>query len=201
MPLVLSVPVSAQPYDGQTATQSDGNSRVEVISFLVGAGVGLAAHEGGHLLFNVLFDADPGVKKIAFGPFPFFAITHRPDVSRRREFVISSAGIWVQNATNEWLLTKRPRLREERAPFAKGLLTFNLLLSAGYSGIAFAGAGPAERDTRSMATSGRMHERWVGVMILAPAVLDAVRYFNPDAGWARWSARGAKAAAALMVIR
>ena len=30
----------------------------------------------------------------------------------------------------------------------------------------------------------------IGALILAPAILDAVRYFKPDAKWARWSSRG-----------
>jgi len=160
---------------------------------------GLAAHEGGHLLFDVIFDASPGLKRVKFGAFPFFAITHRP-VDPRQEFTIASAGFWVHHATGELLLTKRPNLRAERAPFAKGLLAWNLIASAAYSGVAFAHAGPAERDTRGMAAALGVDEGWVGAMLLTPAVLDAVRYVRPKAAWARWTSRAAKAGLVVLVI-
>src|SRR5437879_6054138 len=91
----------------------------------------LVLHESGHLAWDVAFDARPRVYGVHFGPFPFFALAHRGDLSPRREFTISSAGFWVQEATDEWLLTRRPRLRGEDAPFAKGLLAFNVLNSVG----------------------------------------------------------------------
>ena len=49
---------------------------------------------------------------------------------------------------------------------------------------AFARVGPAERDTRGMAESLGWKEPYVGLLILVPAVLDIVRYYNPDARWA-----------------
>jgi len=33
---------------------------------------------------------------------PFFALTHRKQLSPRREAIVSSAGFWVQHATDEW---------------------------------------------------------------------------------------------------
>ena len=92
------------------------------------------AHEAGHLLFDMQFDADPGLEKVDFHGIPFFAITHAAACRRQREFTISSAGFWVQHAGNEWLLTRRPNLRRERAPFAKGVLAFNVLTSVGVRG-------------------------------------------------------------------
>jgi hypothetical protein len=168
---------------------------------VVGATVGLAAHEGGHLFFDLIFDADPGVQRVEFHGIPFFAITHRSDLSRRREFTVSSAGFWVQHATSEWLLTKRPRLRDERDRFAQGLLAFNVGASVAYSFAAFAESGPAERDTRGMAASARMDEGWIGAIVLAPAVLDAWRYLDPDAKWAVWASRALKVGAVLLVLR
>jgi len=168
---------------------------------VAGATVGLAAHEGGHLFFDLIFDADPGVQRVEFHGIPFFAITHRSDLSRRREFIVSSAGFWVQHATSEWLLTKRPRLRDERDRFAQGLLAFNVGTSVAYSFAAFAKSGPAERDTRGMAASARMDEGWIGAVVLAPAVLDAWRYLDPDARWAVWVSRALKIGAVLLVVR
>ena len=41
---------------------------------------------------------------------------------------------------------------DEHAPFAKGVLAFNVAASAAYAGAAFARTGPYERDTRGMAS-------------------------------------------------
>ena len=112
-------------------------------------------------LFDLAFDASPGLARVSFGPIPFFAISHRP-VGPKEEFTISSAGFWVQHGTSEWLLTTRPNLRSERAPFAKGVLAWNVLASVAYSGAAFARAGPPERDTRGMANSLGVAEPWIG---------------------------------------
>jgi len=171
------------------------------LPFLAGGAIGLATHEAGHVFFDLLFDAKPGIAKVDFHGIPFFAITHRNDLSPKREFTISSAGFWVQNAEAEWLLSRRPHLRRERAPLAKGILAFDVLTSAAYAGAAFAKTGPAERDTRGMAASARIDERWIGALVLAPAVLDAVRYFNPDAKWATWTSRGVKVGMVLLVLK
>jgi hypothetical protein len=128
-------------------------------------------------------------------------VTHPNELSPRREFVVSSAGFWVQEATNEWLLTRRPQLRHEHAPFAKGAFAFNVLTSVGYALVAFARAGPTERDTRGMASSIRVDEPWIGTVVVAPAVLDAYRYFNPESRWAKWTSRAVKIGSVLLVLR
>ena len=199
--MVLSSPASAQsePDPPQTPPTS-GTGIGSIGQFLAGGAIGFATHEAGHMFFNLLFDAHPGVAKVDFHGIPFFAITH-DDVSRRREYTISAAGFWVQHAESEWLLTKRPRLRHEDAPLAKGVLAFDVLASVTYAGAAFARTGPPERDTRGMASSARVNERWIGALILAPALLDTLRYFNPDAKWAAWASRGAKVGVVLLVIR
>lgn len=169
--------------------------------FLSGAAVALVAHEAGHLTFDLIFDADPRFKRVDFHGVPFFALTHRKPLSPRREVAVSSAGFWVQHATNEWLLTKRPGLRREHAPFARGVFAFNVLTSMAYSGAAFARTGPYERDTRGIADAARVDERWVGAMVLAPAVLDTWRYFQPDSKLAVWLSRGAKLGMMVLVVR
>jgi hypothetical protein len=188
---------------GQSSPPPQLNERplADTGTFLAGGALALAMHEGGHLVFDVAFDAQPRIEGVRFGPFPFFAIAHRADLSRRREFTISSAGFWVQEASSEVLLTRRPMLRTEHAALAKGVLAFNVLNSVGYGVVAFARAGPFERDTRGMADSIRIDERAIGGMVLAPAVLDAYRYFNPDARWAKWASRIAKAGSVLLVLK
>lgn len=187
-------PVKATPSQPEGRWSSAGR-------FALGALGGLTAHESGHLLFDFAFDADPRFTRVEFHGIPFFAIAHRPDLSPRRELVVSSAGFWVQHAGSEWILTRRPQLRRERAPMLKGMLAFNLATSVAYAGTAFARTGPAERDTRGMAVSARIDEPWIGAMILAPAALDAVRYADPGAKWAAWTSRAMKAGIVLLLLR
>jgi hypothetical protein len=193
----------AQPLRSAAAVSgSSGTQRATTVGlFLAGAAIGLGAHEGGHLLFDVLFDADPGVRRVDFHGIPFFAITHRNDLPPGKEFTISSAGFWVQHLTNEWVLTTRPGLRQEKAPLLKGLVAFNVLASGAYAGAAFFKTGPTERDTRGMADSSHLDERWIGLVVLAPAVFDSWRYFRPDSQAATWLSRAAKIGGVLLTVR
>ena len=201
LPLLLPTAAVGQVVETTPAPPVQRSRGADIAQFLAGGAIGLLAHEAGHLLFNVVFDADPAVRRVEFHGIPFFAITHRPDLPPAQEFTIASAGFWVQHATSEWLLTKRPRLRFERGPLAKGVLAFNVIASGAYAGAAFARTGPPERDTRGMAISAGIDERWVGALILGPAVLDAWRYFDPEARWATWTSRGLTAVAVLLVFR
>jgi hypothetical protein len=182
----------AQPVDRPVA---------DAVTFAAGAGLALAMHESAHLIFDAAFRADVSVERVHFGPIPFFALAHRGDLSARREFTISSAGFWAQEASDEWLLTHRPGLRREHAPLLKGVLAFNVANSVGYAAVAFARAGPFERDTRAMADAIGIDERAIGVMVLAPAVLDAYRYFRPESTWVKWASRIAKAGSVALVIK
>ncbi|HEY7441844.1 MAG TPA: hypothetical protein VH701_05455 [Vicinamibacterales bacterium] len=198
--LNLGVVAFAQDQDNQTSPGEDDTGST-VLSFLGGAAAGLGAHEAGHLLFGAILGADPSIKAVDFGGIPFFALTHRPDLSPRREFTVSAAGFWMQHATSELVLTRHPRLRDEHEPFRKGVLAFNVLTSVGYSAAAMAKAGPYERDTRAIGDALELSERWVGVMVLAPAVLDAYRYFKPDSRWAAWSSRAMKVGWVILVLK
>ncbi len=184
----------AQPADSASTGK-------QVASFLTGAAIGLGAHEAGHVIANLAFGEKPGLGKVDFHGIPFFAITHRSGLPSHEEFIISSAGFWVQHATDEWLLTRRPDLRSQQAPMKKGVFAFNVLASVAYAGAAFAKTGPEERDTRGMAASARLDERWIGALILAPALLDAWRYYHPDTKWATWASRGVKIGMVVMVVR
>jgi hypothetical protein len=201
MLLVLFLPVfsSAQDVSGAQA-QPNGHPAVETGKFFAGAALALAAHESGHLLFDVIFDADVNLKGVHLGPLPFFAIAHRAGLPGREEFTISSAGFWIQEGTTEWLLTTRPGIRGENAPFAKGVLAFDVLTSFGYGTVALFKAGPPERDTRGMSAIG-VDERAIGALIMAPAAFDVVRYFLPEARWAKWASRAAKVTTVLLVVK
>jgi len=185
----------ASPVAAQTPSASTPPSRiVQTARVLTGAAAGLVVHETGHLVFGAALDAHPRLARIDYGGVPFFAI-HHDNVSARREFAISSAGFWMQHAGSEWVLSARPRLEQESAPFVKGVLVFNLAASAVYGISAFGRFGPPERDPRSMAASlGRdgVPEPAIGVLILAPAALDFYRYGHPNARWAVWTSRSIK---------
>lgn len=199
--LAAQAPAAAPPSASVPAQPPDtGITAGAIARFLAGGAAGLGVHEAGHILSGALFDAGPGIKGVSFGPLPFFAITHE-EVAPAREFAIASSGFWMQHASSEWLLTRRPHLRHEQAPLAKGVLAFNVLTSAVYATAAFGRFGPPERDTRAMAVALDVGEPWVGAMILAPAVLDAWRYVRPESRWAVWTSRAMKAGAVLVVVR
>jgi hypothetical protein len=44
-------------------------------------------------------------------------------------------------------------------------------------------------------------ERWVGALVLAPAILDSWRYFQPDSKAAVWLSRGVKLGMVALVVR
>ena len=186
---LIGVPASAAAQDA-----------LNVAKFLAGGAVGLGLHEAGHVVVGVTLGTTPGLASVHFGPIPFFAITHDP-VTPVREFAVSSAGFWMQHLGSELILARRPHLRDEDAPLIKGVLAFNVLASVAYAGAAFARTGPPERDTRGMAVNAAMREPWIGAWVLAPAVLDAARYFRRDEAWLRWMSRAAKVGGVLLVMR
>lgn len=199
--LCAGVQPAAAQVERESPTAANEHPAASVGKFLAGGALGLAAHESGHLLFDGVFNADVGIKRVSFHGLPFFAITHESGLPPWQEFVIDSAGFWVQHAGSEILLSKRPQLRREHAPLLKGVLAFNVLASVAYSGAAFARTGPDERDTRGMADAIGWKEPAIGALVLTPAILDAIRYFKPDAKWAAWGSRGMKVGLVLLVVR
>ena len=168
---------------------------------VLGGLAGLGLHETGHLVANWAFEEKVNVRKVDYKGIPFFAFSHAPDLSPRREYVVSSAGFWAQYLYSEQILTHHPNLKNEESPFRKGVLAFHVATSLVYSGAAFGKTGPVERDTRGMASSRRIDERWIGAIVLAPALLDMYRFFNPDARWAIWTSRGVKMGSVVLVLK
>src|SRR3954471_14160885 len=191
--------LAAQTSAPDSAQQSHSTGK-RIASFLVGGAIGLGAHEMGHVVADLALGQTPELKKVNFHGIPFFAITHPSGQTPWKEFTISSAGFWVQNVENEVLLHRRPQLRAERAPLAKGVFAFNVITSVAYAGVAFAQTGPPERDTRGMAESARVDEPLIGAFLLAPAVLDGWRYFHPGSKGAMWVSRALKAGMVLLVL-
>jgi hypothetical protein len=194
---LFAVPASAQQQP--SAEQSSIGSRFGKV--LLGGGAGLVLHETGHLIADWSFEERVVVKKVDYKGIPFFALSHAHDLSPRREYVVSSAGFWSQYLYSEQILTHHPNLKNEQSPFRKGMLTFHVVTSLMYAGAAFGKTGPVERDTRGMAESIKINERWLGVLILAPALLDTYRYFHPEARWAAWTSRGVKMGSVALVLK
>ena len=117
--------------------------------FLAGVASGFFAHEAGHVVANLVQGNVPHFQGIlGFGFIPFFTIAPRITCVEDRcvkydgspfttgvagKVTITSAGFNVQHITDEILLSHTPRLRYRVAPFRKGLLAFNILLSVGYA--------------------------------------------------------------------
>ena len=197
--LVLLLCIIGSPVFAQEQEESSGASRFGKL--LLGGGAGFVLHETGHLIANWAFEQKVVVRRIESQGIPFFAITHTKQLSPRREYIISSAGFLSQYLYSEQILTHHPNIKDESSPFRKGMLTFHVTTSLIYSGAAFWKIGPMERDTRGMAASRNMDEKWIGVMILVPALLDTYRVFHPEARWAAWASRGAKISVGALVIK
>lgn len=193
--------LGASPAFAQQAQTKGPSAGASFGRLLLGGAAGLALHESGHLIADWAFEEKVVVKKVGYKGAPFFAITHANDLSPRREFTVSSAGFWSQFLYSEQILTHHPDLRHEQSPVRKGILTFHVVTSLMYSGAAFGKTGPVERDTRGMADSLHINERWLGALLLAPAVLDTYRYFHPGARWAMWTSRGVKMGSVALVLR
>src|SRR5919112_3278322 len=63
------VPATSRPVRAQHAatapSTANGHRAASVGKFLAGGALALAAHESGHLLFDGIFDANPGLKKVS----------------------------------------------------------------------------------------------------------------------------------------
>ena len=74
----LAVPVGAQDESGAS----------KFGKVLLGGAAGLGLHETGHLIANWAFEEKVVVKKVDYKGIPFFALSHAPDLSPRREYVV-----------------------------------------------------------------------------------------------------------------
>ena len=199
---MLVVLAFASTLTAQTTSeaQPDSHPIADSAKFLAGAGGAFVLHESAHLVADGIFGAEVRVIGVHLGPIPFFAVSHQGGIAPREEVAISSAGLWTQDATAEWLLTRHPDLRHERAPAMKGIFAFDIFTALGYGTVALLKVGPVERDTLGMTATG-VDERAVGALVIAPAAFDAWRYFHPDARWAVWAARAAKIATVMLVVK
>ena len=187
----------------------------EVALFAAGAATGFAAHESCHLLTNLLLGGTPRLERVTFlGFIPFFAISPGLSCSSGRctrfgepfgagtrgVYAIVSAGFQCQHIEDEVILTDAPKLREQEAPFRKGMLAFNTLTSVGYVLANWLALEPPQGD---IATVTRLTPAPRGVvtgLLLATASLDLARYFAPDEKWLAWVSRVTKVAMGGLVL-
>jgi hypothetical protein len=176
--------------------------------FVGGAVTALAAHESCHLMANLAMGNRPGFEPVTFlGFIPYFAIV--PSIrcqngtctksngehfgpGRPGLYTIVSAGIQCQHYEDEIILSQRPGLRMDQAPFRKGMLTFNTLLSIGYVLANWMGVEPTDGDIRGIHRDGGAPRFLLSSMILGIAAVDIARYYYPHARWLAWLNRMAK---------
>jgi hypothetical protein len=170
---------------------------------------GFVAHELGHVLVNLAYGNVPTFEGLRYGGFiPFFRIS--PGVScndvgcfhietgepfkggRSGTYMITPAGFNVQHLVSELILSLDPSLRYHRSPFQKGMLFFNLSLSAGYALSTWFQVKPPIGDIHGMSRAAQINPNWVALLVAIPAGLDLYRFFLPDSKWAPWVSRAAK---------
>jgi hypothetical protein len=176
--------------------------------FAGGAVTALAAHESCHLIANLAMGNRPSFESVTFlGFIPYFAIV--PSIhcrggacsksngqpfwpGRPGLYTIVSAGIQCQQYQDEVILTRRPGLRMDSAPFRKGMLAFNTLVSIGYVLANWSGVEPTDGDIRGIHRDGGAPRLLLSSMILGIAAVDIARYYYPHARWLAWLNRVAK---------
>jgi len=176
---------------------------------IAGGAAGFVLHESAHVLVAESFNLHPHVGTRS-KPVPFIVIrydlitfkdssgeTHYLDRNgtpisdgAQKKFAIASAGINSQNLTSELILTLDPNIREERRPFLKGVLAFDILTSMGY---AVFGRLDPDGDLKGMSDASGINNVAIAGLVFLPAAIDLYRYYYPDSVWAPWAARGAKA--------
>jgi len=210
--LACAWPASGLADDSGPPTLADfkPSGPASVALFLSGAATAFLAHEGCHVAANLGLGLVPRVDEVRFlGAIPFFSISpplrcdeagcRREDGSpfgpgRAGTFGIVAAGLQCQQIANEVILSTEPWLLRHEAPFRKGVLALDVLLSFGYAFADWAGLEPEVGDLSSMGRLSGLPREAVAAAIFVPAVLDLVRFLFPDARWLPWAARASKGA-------
>ena len=178
--------------------------------FLGGAATGFVAHESCHIFVNYTLGSRVSFLPVKYmDKIPFFTIA--PDVSCSNGrcthsdgrpfaagpagmYAIVSAGYQCQQIADEIILSTDPQLFHHEAPFRKGALAFNTILSLGYAISNWAGQEPSAGDSSTMdqLPSAHLPRGLIAMAIFVPAVLDILRFFLPDQVWLPWVSRASK---------
>lgn len=205
--LALPWTARAEPIRGSDLVPKSWGS---VAWFLGGAAAAFVGHESCHVAMNLSLGVVPEIRPVTYlGFVPFFSIS--PTVTcgangcvkdsgapfgpgKGGLYAIVAAGMQCQQISNEIILSTDPQLVRHEAPFRKGMLAFNVLLSLGYAVSNWAGVEPRSGDVSSLDRLVRAPQGLIALSVFAPAVLDALRFFFPDAPglpFVSWVAKGA----------
>jgi hypothetical protein len=202
--------------------QPDGVPELTRVTFesvaLTAAGfvTAFVVHEACHGVANLAMANVPTLEPVRFlGFVPFFAVSPniqcQGGVCTRRDgspfqpgprgyaFIVSS-GILCQEITDEIILTERPRIRYETAPFLKGMLLFNVATSVAYGIANLAGIEPPQGDLRGLDAVSGVPNGVFAALVLGTAALDVARYFLPDSAWLPWVSRGTKVVTVGLIV-
>ena len=111
------------------------------------------------------------------------------------------SGILGATPTNELILTRRPSCAMRERPVHQGHRWHSTSSPRWRMRWRRLHAPARTSATRVAWPRGANQRTVVGVMILTPAMLDALRTIFPSCTWLRWASRAAKVADALVVIR
>jgi hypothetical protein len=168
------------------AREADFRRFTDYLWLVLGAGIGLALHEGTHLALDYALDAHPSIVGVHLGPFPFFAIQPNTLANSQQRYSVAMAGFMMQDLYSEVILHADPHLRAHHRPLLKGMLAMHVGLMTGYAITGFAHVGPAQSDVGAMGRALNVPSWAIGLMLIAPAACDTYRYFVPDSRWAPW---------------
>jgi hypothetical protein len=173
-------------------------------------------HEACHGVANLVMGNVPTIEPVRFlGFVPFFAVspgvTCRNGTCVRRDgapflpgprgyATIVTAGIVCQEVTDEIILSVKPGLRQEKAPFLKGMLLFNTAASVAYGIANLTGIEPPEGDLHGYDSVSRVPHGLFAAVVIGTAALDVARYFLPDSPWLPWVSRGSKVVTVGMIV-
>ncbi|MDC4226330.1 MAG: hypothetical protein MPW15_19275 [Candidatus Manganitrophus sp.] len=152
-----------------------------MVGFCAGGAAGFILHEGAHALVAESLGFDARLESRG-KPIPFIVVRYdlvstkdengqirytdeagRPvSDGAQKQYAIASAGINSQNITSEIILTLHPNLREERRPFLKGVLAFDIVVSAGY---ALIGRKDPDGDLRGMSEALGVNDKWMATLV------------------------------------
>jgi hypothetical protein len=188
---ILALLLSTSPalaHSEQITPEADFRQFKDWAWFFLGAASGFVAHEMGHMATDAMFGKRVDFVPVRLGPFPFFAIQPCCNLTPQQQYTVASAGFMVQYVNSELIYWISPRIRSQRHAFLKGVLALDIGLSIGYAITSFlpSGIAPPQSDTNTMARALGVPSWQVGLMVLAPAIVDVYRYLVPTSVWAPW---------------
>ena len=212
----LSTPLPSQPPASGDWPEFTDVTVGSVALTATGFVTAFVVHEACHAVANLAMGNVPTLEPVRFlGFLPFFAVS--PNIQCRdgacvkangdpflpgpRGYaVIVTSGLLCQEITDEIILSTRPGIRHETAPFLKGMLLFNTAASVAYGIANLTRIEPPQGDLYGFDQVSRLPHGVFAAVILGTAALDVARYFLPDVAWLPWVSRGSKAVTVGLVL-